>query len=365
MLSELQDKFHEALIEAIQEKIERDGSYDEQVILEAIGPTIEKIRPRIAKVLLRTLKRDAPRMLKERRGDRAGFEGRNLKRWKGAFNLYEMLLVILAEVGGEHDKQLRPDAIKSDDFRFEALSHIFPKALLIGEEILCLLQGGFADGALSRWRTLYELTVVAQFIKSSDQTTALRYLANFDFQASKAAKECNAFAGGAGFEPYTLEELRGLEARATALEHQIGSRLRTDYDWAHPALLSHFPSLKPQSVTFRQIEEAVGMDFWRPYYRWANVHVHAGHRPHDSLLGVCESVETVALIGPSNSGFVDPLQFAAISLVHIAIAFLFLKPNIDRLIISDVLIAISDEIAPLAMKLERETLEVARKQESY
>jgi hypothetical protein len=233
--------------------------------------------------------------------------------------------------------------------------------VLVGQEILCLLRGGYPDAALSRWRSLFEFTVTAKFIDTNDQTTALNYLASFDFKALRAAREHNKYAERANLGPFTDEELAALESRANNLEKQLGRRLKKDYDWAHPALLKHFPTLIADKVSFSDIELAVQMDFWRPYFRWANQHVHAGHRPLGALLGVCESSEPVHLIGPSNSGFVDPLQLAAISLVHVATVFLFTKPNLDRIIMVDVISAIRDEIAPVAMKLESESLAAAKK----
>jgi hypothetical protein len=348
---------HDALTEELA-KAYLEGK-DEQTLLDSIGPTFEAIRPKLAKVLIRSLKKNRSEMLRERRKITERFEHRNFRRWRRVFDLYETLIVMASELGEEHDKDARPDAIRTNDYRFEALAHIFPKAVLISREILCLLRGGYPDAALSSWRGLFELTVVAKFISGNDQEIALRYLASFDFRALRAAREYNQFADRIDLAPFDDRSLQELEERAASIETQLGIRLKKDFDWAHPALQSKFPTLKPDRVDFSHLMEASEMDRWRPYYRWANQHLHAGHRPHGSLLGVCESTEPVALVGQSNSGFVDPFQLAAISLVHVTTLFLFTKPCMDRIVMVDALASFRDEVAPLAMKIQRDSLEAA------
>jgi len=334
---------------------------DEQRLLDSIAPTFESLRPKLAKLYIRSLKRSGPAMLRESRKIADGFERRNLRRWRRVFDLYEMLIAMACEIGEAHDRDARPEAIRTDDYRFEALSHIFPKAVLVSREMLCLLKGGFPDAALSSWRGLFELSVVAKFIAENDQEIALRYLASFDFRALRAAREHNQFAERINLNPFDDQSLTALEERAAALEAQLGCRLKKDFDWAFPALQLKFPTLKSDRVDLSHLLEATGMDRWRPYYRWANQHLHAGHRPHESLLGACESSERVALVGQSNSGFVDPFQLGAISLVHVANTFLCSKPCLDRIVMMDVLSAFSDEIGPLALKIERKTFEAARR----
>ncbi len=358
MLSMIEEAFVGALAKA-----HADGA-DEASLIAAIEPALEEARLSVKAIILKELKRKAPGMLRERRAMTAGFEKRNFRRWRKAFDRFEILIVMIEEIGQEHDRDCRPAAKLADDFKFEALAHLLPRALLVAREILCLLRGGYPDAALSRWRSLYELSVVAQFISQHDAAIALRYLASFDFRAVRAAREYNTYAERANLEAFTDAELTELVERADGVAAQIGDRLKKDYDWAHPGLLGRFPTLKPDKVDFAHIEQCVQMDHWRPRFRWANQHVHAGFRPHSTLLGACEAREPVALVGPSNSGFVDPLQMGAISLVHVATAFLFCAPNLDRIVVTEMLIEIRDEIADIAIRLESETLKAQREVEA-
>ena|GEM_PF-2950903 len=55
---------------------------------------------------------------------------------------------------------------------FYALHAIHGKALLVYDEIICLIENGFPDGAYTHFRTLYELWAVAEFlIHDSDEVS--------------------------------------------------------------------------------------------------------------------------------------------------------------------------------------------------
>jgi hypothetical protein len=83
--------------------------------------------------------------------------------------------------------------------------------------------------------------------------------------------------------------------------------MHNEYGWASEALQNPRPS-------FAQLEKAVGLDHWRPRYRWASQHTHGGYRPSHAMLAMAETAEQVHLVGQSNSGFTDPIQMTAISL---------------------------------------------------
>ena len=111
----------------------------------------------------------APEMLLDRRKNTCDFERRNLKRWGKSFDLIESIWVSCEELGRSFNQHYRPESVRNQDYVFESLTYLQAKALLITSEIICLLKGGFADGALTRWRTLYETTVVAALIHQEGQ----------------------------------------------------------------------------------------------------------------------------------------------------------------------------------------------------
>lgn len=100
--------------------------------------------------------------------------------WGEAFSLYafyvdtvssfrDSLLQYLDEYCKIED---RADGLKV----FTALTYINGRALQVANEILVLLRNGYADGAYARFRTLYELSIVAHFINHHGDAIAQAYM---------------------------------------------------------------------------------------------------------------------------------------------------------------------------------------------
>lgn len=345
LLSLLENSFAETLLGIARGELEkglRDPAEIEAAIADSVEPAMLDLLP---KQVLERLLANAPAMLRERREEDQGFEERNFKRWQKAFDALETMAEIAGEVGEACDKEGRAQALSENDYRFEALSQLFPRALLVTREIVHLLKGGFPDAALSRWRSLHELSVTAMFISQNDGTIALRYLASFDFQAKRAARQFNQHAERANLKPFSSEELADIDARSILAIDAVGVELKSDWDWASPAIEKEKPN-------FSDLEKAVGLDHWRPRYKWASQHVHSGHRPSDKLLGACEAKQPLMLVGRSNSDFTDPLHMTAISLMQITTTVLLKNPNIDRVVYSKILLTLSDNVGQLALACE-------------
>lgn len=106
--------------------------------------------------------------------------------------------------------------------------------MLVASEALCLMKSGFADGALARWRTLYELTVIADVIAKHDATRAARYLAHAEVQAWVTAKRWMAAPAERGAPRYSEDDLAALAERARELGETLGPGLDKMYGWALP-----------------------------------------------------------------------------------------------------------------------------------
>ena len=114
-----------------------------------------------ARGLAKELKRRGPKMLRQHRRIRRGFERRLFRRWRKALRLYETIMVAAQEAGADFNDKYRAEARQQDDFVFEALVSLHGRASRITSETYALLRTGHADGAQARWRTLHELAVVA------------------------------------------------------------------------------------------------------------------------------------------------------------------------------------------------------------
>jgi hypothetical protein len=334
------------ILEQVFQQIVADNAMTPEQLSEAAGSIANDVMDQIADQMRKDLRRRAPSTLRNTRRETAGFERRNLQRWRKPFNLIEMILEIAAEVGGKFNTEIRPLAIQEKDYLFEALTHLHARALLVGSECICLMKGGFADGALSRWRTLHELNAVAAFLAKNDKEVALRYLVSFEFQALTAARQMKKYADRSKMDPPTDDEIAAIESRCKAHLNRFGEDIRHEYGWASGVIGKKAPNLL-------DIEEFTGLDHWRPRFKWASQHTHGGHRPFGTMLGTAESKAPVLLIGQSNSGLVDPLHMTAISLTHITASLLLSRPDTDRLICTKVLMGLSDDVGREALKVDR------------
>jgi hypothetical protein len=187
------------------------------------------------------------------------------------------------------------------------------RSCLVAREILTLLQSGYPSGAHSRWRTLHELSVAAQFIHDHGDSIALRYLEHDDIQRYKAALGMQRHATALREDPPTEKELQGLKVRRDELRATYGPDFANDYGWAAPAVSNGGRS-------FAEIEAAVGLEYLRPYYKMASHAIHPNARGSYFDLGGNDDENLVA--GPSTRGLADPGTSACISLFHCTCQFL-------------------------------------------
>ncbi len=59
--------------------------------------------------------------------------------------------------------------------RYQALKPMMIKYRDVFDEIICLVENGFTDGAMQRWRTFYEYSVIIMFILQQGETVAEAY----------------------------------------------------------------------------------------------------------------------------------------------------------------------------------------------
>jgi len=340
-LSVLQDAIEESVRELVD--INDDGEFDEKLFQRRLDELIKLSREDCEAYSIRSYRETASKVLSDMRKVEKRFKKRALERWKPAFDHLEMMWNMAQELGEANAKEFDQDSDESTQAVMAALSNIFPKALLVTNEIICLLKGGFPDGALARWRSLHELTVTAIYILQEGREPAVGYMLSFHFAARRAALQMNEHAELAHLEEFSKADLEGFDTRRKEAEKLLGRKIEKDKDGEWPAI-----NLKHRN--FAAIEKHVGMDHWRPLYKWASQHTHADLKPVGNLLGMSESKEAVNLVGASNSGFADPFMMTAISLAKITSIYLSVTPNLDRVVHSSVLLKFSDEMSEIAMK---------------
>jgi hypothetical protein len=268
--------------------------------------------PKAASCLLDALKKSAPEMLADRRSIRRQFQRRHRKKWLRPFEMMRMLLEACREAGEECNDRCRPGASAEKDVVFDALVRLHARACLVGDEVLWLMEGGYASGAHARWRTLHELVVVAFFIEQKGAEVAERYLLHVAIESFKAANQYQEHCNALGQGPFSTEEMQQLKDRRDDLCTRFGKAYGTDWGWAAAALGCEKP-------TFFDIERAVSFEHMRPYFKLACYSNHAGCKGLIFDLGkaLVPSGEEILLAGPSDAGMFDPGVCTARSMFQI------------------------------------------------
>jgi hypothetical protein len=102
------------------------------------------------------------------------------------------------------------------------------------------------------------------------------------------------------------------------------------------------------------IEADVGLDYMRPYYKMASNNVHANPQGILFKLGLIPEIGDILLTGPSNLGLTDPGHCTAISLLQITTNLLTTaEPNMDRIVILQILSALTNEIGEAFYKADQ------------
>ncbi|MFI5330277.1 MAG: DUF5677 domain-containing protein [Desulfobaccales bacterium] len=337
---EIDDKFIPQGIDKNDLEIKITGE-DVEIVDKNITERIEKAIPKILDDLspriLNRLKRDVNIILKSNLKERKALETTIFKQWEKALNLLQIFINIAIEAGNGFISESKDNAIKEIDYVFEVLARLHARACQVASEILVLLKSGFADGAHARWRSLHEIAVIAYFISSNSSEVAERYILHEAIESYKAAKCYQNYCKQIGYEPLTDEEFNNLILEKDDLIKRFGEAYKNEYGWAEIVLNKKRPS-------FRDIEEYVGLEHFRPFYKMASDNIHANPKGVFFKLGLYPTDPEILLAGPSNLGLAEPGRGTALSLLQVTISLLTSRTTIDGLIVGDILRRLEEEI---------------------
>lgn len=280
------------------------------------------------------------------------FRGRIARQWRIPFQALSAFLFACGHVGEELMEELTLSEGKDQNLssKLSALFLLHARACIVASEINTLLHGGFADGGMARWRTLHEIAVVAQFIAAQDEMIAERYLAYEDIEGHRAARLYQRYFARLGQDALEAVEIKKLDVRESALLFKYGSSFGKEYGWAATVFNGKAPN-------FSQIEEQVGVDHLRPYYKMASQQTHATSKGLTTRLGLLkisgrQQGRGMLLAGPTNSGYTDPAQLTSLSMLQITIGLLSENATIDRMVVSKILAAMQEKLPRLFMVVE-------------
>lgn len=239
-------------------------------------------------------------------------ETENLKanlewRWGVGIERLRMMLALGLEVGERYHKGLRkgkPSVLRG------TLSRLHARTCQITAEIIALLEEGYANGALARWRTLHEIGVVAALLAKSGEQLARRYVDHQAIEAKRASDEYESSRVHLGFGPISRREQKTIERKCRDALKKYGKPFGAQYGWAVGFVSG---GAKP---TFRDLETGAGRASMRSYYKMASYGVHAG--PRGAFFSLNQLTGSPAVVaGASNVGLDEPGQLTALAFSQI------------------------------------------------
>ena len=223
------------------------------------------------------------------RADEEEFLARLDQKWYRPFAVSEEMYIMTLEAAEHYSKyvkSLSSEVVNPKKCQYTALRFLHGRAMQVYLEVITLMKGGLADGANARWRTLYELTIVAWFIRDQGEKVAQEY---YKSQYSN--------------------------------QH---------YEWARVSKL--WNSNKKQ-ITFSDIERkaTIVTKPWKEIYSRACKNIHASSQATFGRLGDPGNKPVIS-VGRSDYGFHIPGVNAAISLAQISAALFSLFSEEEAII---------------------------------
>ena len=287
----------ELLNTVLQQRVEElgaDGLSDSEIIDKISELKIENALMNVSAVMasdtVAMMESTMYERVLEERAKAAQFIAHNEQIWGKGFVASEALYIVsleLAQTFNDYVASLPQEDISDKQFQYAALCAIHGRACQQFLEILHLLKNGFADGAYARWRSIYELSVIAEFISKNDEDVAKAY--------------CEA------------------------------ANTEDDYhDWAKAAPFF----ANNRHVSFDNIKRkcTAQNDVWRGQYKLSNKVVHASPQGTFGRLANGPGLEHFIPVGHSDYGLAMPAVNSAISLSIISTYFFNSIPYGDGLV---------------------------------
>lgn len=266
--------------------------------------------------------------------------------WREPLELLTKQRSVAMRFGEDMTYWLRSQATASDSELTEALLRLHARACQIAGEIEVLLRAGFSDGALARWRTLHEVSIVALFLQQQGNAVAKRYIDHLAVDAYDSAQKFVVASTEGQISWISDREMEVLRRDVEHQKDQYGKDFVCQYGWASEALGLSRPD-------FVQIEKAVQFDRLRPYYKLASNTVHAGPGGAFQNSGQLGGASIALLAGPSNAGLAEAGRLTAMSLTHVSSALMLLHTVVDGVVWMRVMTHLASETADSFLRVER------------
>jgi LPS O-antigen subunit length determinant protein (WzzB/FepE family) len=315
---------------------EADVEDAEKRFIATLPRIIEKTTTDIARLLLKSLKKNWKKESNYQEAEFHIFKKNLERRWDKALGMLRMLLTISRELGVETAKLKPPNESHLND----VLLRLHVRACQVTAEIIVLLENGYADGAMARWRTLHEIGIVMVLMRDHGEQLAERYIAHRAVEAKSGMDQYALCYEQLGYEKLDTSECNEINEAYEQAIHTYGKDFKGPYGWA-----AGFVKEGKRGIGLAELEAAAGRSLMASHYKLASYNVHAG--PHALFFRLGLIGESGLLAGASNAGLTEPGQNTAITFTLISVLLVGDCVNFDRLVIMKIMLELRNEI-PLA-----------------
>ena len=150
------------------------------------------------------------------------------------------------------------------------------KGCATATEILVLLRNDLANGALARWRSLYEIELIASFLAIHDEEVAERYLnhaaiKNWEWLLSwQEGLKVMPVPAGAVPEMDDVSFIAHYKQKRDEAVGRYGKKFKYEYGWAADVV----GTAKRTGPNRSDLEKALGRESMAPLYKSASYQVH-------------------------------------------------------------------------------------------
>lgn len=335
-------------------KKEIDISFSEEDFLK-FELSLEDATSRMPKLIPAIIKSSSADLLKDlhsswlnekrlQKNEFSAFQGRLENSYKEGFDLLRIMLTSVRELGNEFFKRQQQFEQKNNSILNDTILRLHVRACQVASEIITLLENGYPDGAMARWRTLYEINVVSTIISAGGENLAQRYVDHQIVDSYKAMKLYGECSPQLGFKPLSRKEETKIQRLYDDIIQKWGKPFSGSNGWASDFLQNKDPKWKDLEASANQL----GM---RSYYKLASWGVHAGSKGLFFKLGSIDNEDNL-LAGATNYGFTEPAQNTALSLYQITALLLGKETDMEDTIILNTLILIKKAVPKAFLKAE-------------
>lgn len=219
------------------------------------------------------------------------------------------------------------------DSKTKVIAVLIARAIQISQEILTLLISGFTDGALGRWRSLYELYAVLCVVSRGNESLAERFLDYSTYQKIQTTRATSE-------KELSEIDKAQLDDLLSSLQSRYPKSFFRPLGWIDPDL-----GAPARQRSFFSLVREYGMEPFITFYQLASENIHSSPSSVMFPLGSVELEGQMQVpAGPGWGSMELPVELTIRACSHICIELTPCDSESDRLAVYNLFLRISDEL---------------------